>query len=161
VKASASTLQELDRKLMLFFTGFSRFSFDVQQSLEAAIPNKTSELQTMKGFVDEAESILVSGRDLDRFGLLLDQSWQIKRKLTSRVSTSVIDDIYSAALKAGALGGKLLGSGSGGFLLFYVDDDQQDDVRSSLHGLMEVPFRFEHLGTHVLYCVPETYTREN
>jgi D-glycero-alpha-D-manno-heptose-7-phosphate kinase len=161
IKATNSTLLHLNRKLLLFFTGFARYSHKVQETLQSAIPDKVCELQRLKTYVDEAEAILVDGRNLDQFGLLLDESWQIKRSLTSSVSNTTIDDLYRSAQQAGAVGGKLLGSGSGGFLLFYAAEDRHDTIRQALHGLMEVPFSFENSGASTLYCVAETFTKTN
>ncbi|MDR1711320.1 MAG: hypothetical protein LBR58_05635 [Propionibacteriaceae bacterium] len=159
VAVAPERLRALNDRLLLFFTGFSRFSDQVQQHLVQAIGDRTAQLDELKRLVDVAQGILESGADLDDFGRLLDQTWRLKRGLTRQVSNDAIDQAYEAATEAGALGGKLLGSGSGGFLVFYVPPDRQDDVRAALHALMEVPFQFEDGGSQVLYCVPETYTK--
>ena len=96
----------------------------------------------MLALVDEAEAALVGG-DLDEFGRLLDYTWRLKRGVNAAVSNDTIDSIYNAAREAGALGGKLLGAGGGGFLLFYVQPDRQADVRKALEQLKEIPFKFE------------------
>ena len=112
----------------------------------------------MKDMVDEAEKILVDeNEDLDRFGILLDQSWRLKRSTGNKISTNQIDAIYERALNAGALGGKLLGAGGGGFVLLYVPKDRQEEVRRELKDLLLVPFRFENEGTSVIYYVPEDF----
>lgn len=147
----------LNDRLMLFFTGFSRFSSDIQKGTGAAMKDKTAELLEMLSLVDEAHKVLTDKTtDLDDFGRLLDRSWRLKRGISSGISTDSIDEQYERALKAGALGGKLLGAGGGGFLLFYVPPQKQDDVRKALKGQMHVPFRFENEGTKVIFYSPET-----
>lgn len=147
----------LNDHLMLFFTGFSRFSFTIQQEHEKAIKTKEQQLLEMLSLVDQAETILTSG-DLDEFGRLLDYTWKLKRGVNSAVSTSQIDQAYATAVKAGALGGKLLGAGGGGFLLLYVQPDKQEQVRKALCDLKEIPFQFETGGARILYYASEFYT---
>jgi len=151
---------ELNGNLMLFFTGFSRFSADVQVAHVKALKDKTAQLLEMKGLVDDAERILTGKTDLIEFGRLLDHTWKLKRGITDRISSDSIDGLYAKAIQAGAVGGKLLGAGGGGFLLFYVERDKQQAVRDALQGFMEVPFKFENGGTRVLYYVPETYEKK-
>ena len=119
----------------------------------------------MLKLVDEAEAILTD-RDcnLDEFGRLLDYTWKLKRGLSSAVSTDSIDSIYRKALDAGALGGKLLGAGGGGFLIFYVNPEHKQAVKDALSDLLYVPFRFETGGTSIIHFSPESYMpkdREN
>lgn len=149
--------RRLNSKLMLFFTGFSRFALEISEKQNKAIKDKTAELLEMKAMVDEAEKILTSKCDLNEFGVLLDRSWQIKRGLTSVISNDSIDAMYSAAKAAGAVGGKLLGAGGGGFLLMYVDEDKQQNVKKALSDLLYVPFEFETGGARVLYYNDEEY----
>ena len=148
---------QLNRKLMLFFTGFSRFSSDIQQSTQKALENRKEELLEMLTLVDEAEKILTSKDNLDEFGRLLDYTWKLKRKVAKGISTDSIDELYARALQAGAIGGKLLGAGGGGFLLFYVEEGKQMYVRKALEQLLYVPFKFEDAGTQVIHYAPETY----
>ncbi len=154
---STERKDRLNDNLMLFFTGFSRFSFTIQQEHEKAIKTKEQQLLEMLSLVDQAETILTSG-DLDEFGRLLDYTWKLKRGVNSAVSTSQIDQAYATAVKAGALGGKLLGAGGGGFLLLYVQPDKQEQVRKALCDLKEIPFRFETGGARILYYASEFYT---
>ena len=114
----------------------------------------------MKKLVDTAEDILTSKQPISEFGQLLDYTWQLKRGLASGISTGVIDDIYAYAKKAGALGGKLLGAGGGGFLLFYVDKDRQKHFKQSMEKLLYVPFNFEDQGSRVVYYKAEDYELE-
>ena len=152
--------KELNENLLLFFTGFTRFSAEIQESAKSAINDSTSKFDEILSLVDEAQEVLENGkRDLDDFGRLLDKTWQIKRGLSSEVTTNSIDQLYDTAIKAGALGGKLLGAGGGGFLLFYVPKKKQRSVRRALR-LMEVPFEFENDGTRVVYFAPEVYDIE-
>ncbi len=152
----------LEDSLMMFFTGFTRFSADVQASLRSSMRDKTAELREMLALVDVAENVLVDKSvPLDDFGRLLDETWKLKRGISSSVSTDSIDGIYASARKAGALGGKLLGAGGGGFLVFYVPADRRDEVMRAMEGLMYVPFRFENGGTRVIHYTPETYVMRN
>lgn len=152
----------LEDSLMMFFTGFTRFSADVQATLRSSMRDKTAELREMLALVDVAENVLVDKSvPLDDFGRLLDETWKLKRGISSSVSTDSIDGIYASARKAGALGGKLLGAGGGGFLVFYVPADRCDEVMRAMEGLMYVPFRFENGGTRVIHYTPETYVMRN
>lgn len=151
--------KNLDDNLMLFFTGFSRISSEIAIEQKKATHNKIKELKEMLSLVDEAERVLINKKsDLSEFGKLLDYSWKLKRGITSKITTNEIDNIYSSAIKAGALGGKLLGAGGGGFILFYVEKDKQKKVKEALSGLLNVPFNFENEGTKIMYYMPEDYT---
>ncbi|MBQ6334422.1 MAG: kinase [Erysipelotrichaceae bacterium] len=161
IEISEERKNELNDNLMLFFTGFSRFSADIQTDTKKNIKNNTETLLRMKAMVDEAEKILIDENEsLDDFGRLLDESWKLKRSTGSKISTNQIDMIYDRAMKAGALGGKLLGAGGGGFTLFYVPKDKQEAIKNELSELLLVPFRFENEGTSVIYYVPEHYKTE-
>lgn len=150
--------QELEDNLLLFFTGFTRFSADIQKSTKATIQEKKKQLLQMLKLVDDAEEILINkNRDLDDFGKLLDVTWQLKKQTGKEISKDSIDELYKIGISAGALGGKLLGAGGGGFLLFYVKPEKQESVREALKDLMEVPFNFEDSGTQVIYYSPESF----
>lgn len=152
--------KELNKRLMLFFTGFSRYSSEIQVTTQQSIHKKTVQLMEMYQLVDVVKKILESTTtDLDEFGRLLDLTWRLKKQTGSKISSDFIDELYQRALSAGALGGKLLGAGGGGFLLFYVPPEQQDNIRKALAGLMEVPFQFENEGTQVLYYAPEAFSQ--
>lgn len=143
---------------MMFFTGFTRFSSDVQKANASNKADKVNQLKEMLALVDEAEKVLVDKQsDLDEFGRLLDHTWRIKRKTGNTVSTNSIDELYDKGLKAGALGGKLLGAGGGGFLVFYVEPDKQEKVKKAMEDLLYIPFEFEDGGTRVIHYSPETY----
>ena len=118
------------------------------------------EIAKMLNLVDAAQDVLENQeRDLNDFGRLLDKTWRLKRQTGSQISTGTIDELYEKGIAAGALGGKLLGAGGGGFLLFYVEKDKQDKVKEALQDLMEVPFKFENMGTRVIYYAPEVYEK--
>ena len=157
---SESRKQELNNNLMLFFTGFTRFSSEIAKEQVKVISNKDKEEQLlqMKKLVDEAECILRSNStDLDDFGRMIDYAWKLKRGLTDKISTSELDEIYTKAINAGALGGKLLGAGGGGFFVFYVPKENQMKVLKTLDKLMYIPFKFESSGMQVLHYTPEYY----
>jgi D-glycero-alpha-D-manno-heptose-7-phosphate kinase len=151
--------KELNDNLMMFFTGFTRFSSDVQRiNNETSIEEKKAKLKKMYKMVDEAEDILCNKkRDLDDFGRLLDESWKLKKQTGKGVSTDAIDELYEKGIKAGALGGKLLGAGGGGFLVFYVQKDKQKQVKKAMKDLMYIPFEFDNNGASIIHYTPETY----
>lgn len=154
---SSNRKTELNKNLMLFFTGISRISSEIANSQEKASRNKNKELLEMLHLVDDAEKILTSRCNLNEFGRLLDYTWKLKRGITEKISNDTIDMIYRKAINAGALGGKLLGAGGGGFLLFYVEEDKQNIVKKELSDLLYVPFEFENYGSRVLYYKSEEY----
>lgn len=142
---------ELNDNLLLFFTGLSRYSFQIQKTTKKMLGKRTSELIKIRDMVDIAEKILTDeNRSLDEFGALLNETWQLKRSISSEISTDAIDSVYIKAMNAGALGGKLLGAGGGGCLLFYVPKEKQESVRNALSDLHEVKFRFENEGTKII-----------
>lgn len=150
--------KRLNDNLMMFFTGFTRFSSDVQRANAAGSRDKKVQLKQMYSLVDEAERVLTDkNADLDDFGRMLDITWRLKRRTGAAVSTSSIDGLYKKGIEAGALGGKLLGAGGGGFLVFYVQPQKQDSVRLAMKDLMYIPFSFEDGGTRVIHYTPETY----
>ena len=152
---------QLNKNLMMFFTGFTRFSSDVQKA-NAESRNKEDKivrLKEMLELVDQAESILTDKHsDLDEFGRMLDHTWKLKRGTGSMVSTNSIDELYKRGINTGALGGKLLGAGGGGFLVFYVQPEYQESVKEAMSDLMYIPFIFEDGGTRVIHYSPESYT---
>lgn len=150
--------RKLNQNLMMFFTGFTRFSLDVQKANTIGKGDKTKQLKEMLLLVDEAEKVLTDRQtDLNEFGRMLDHTWKLKRQTGNAVSTSDIDLLYEKGMKAGALGGKLLGAGGGGFLVFYVEPDKQDNVKNAMDNLLHIPFQFEDGGTQVIHYTPESY----
>ena len=150
--------KRLNSNLMMFFTGFTRFSSDIQKANNVSAEEKKVQLQEMLLLVDEAEEVLTNKeKDLDDFGRLLDHTWKLKKQTGSSISTGGIDEYYQKGMDAGALGGKLLGAGGGGFLVFYVQPEYQEAVRAAMHELLYIPFQFEDGGTRVIYYSPEEY----
>lgn len=137
--------------LMLFFSGLTRIASEVAKAKVDNLDSRVNELQHMRSMVDDAAEILCSQRDIRELGEMLDQAWHYKRKLSDKVSNPYIDDIYERAIRAGAMGGKLLGAGGGGFMLFFVEPSRQAAVREALRDLVYVPFRFESGGSQVIY----------
>lgn len=151
--------KQLNSNLLMFFTGFTRFSAAVQQANNLGAKDKKSQLREMLSLVDDAEKVLTDNNsDLDDFGRLLDHTWRLKRQTGSAVSTDSIDTLYAKGIEAGAIGGKLLGAGGGGFLVFYVQPDKHNSVKKAMKDLMYIPFEFENGGTRVIHYTPETYT---
>ena len=146
---------ELRDHLMLCFTGFSRIASEVARSKIDNLMNREIELKKMQAMVDEAIGILQDPNEpIESFGQLLDASWQYKRVLSDRVTTPEIDDIYQAAMQAGAIGGKILGAGGGGFLLLFARPERQGAIRERLKNLIHVPFDFEDSGSRVVLYQP-------
>ena len=151
IEISFKRKEEFNRNLLLVFTGFSHFSGEVAVTQQNNIPLKLAELHEMKSLVDEGEKILSSETTLDEFGRLLDYTWRLKRTLSDKISTKEIDEIYARAKKAGALGGKILGAGSGGFMLLYVPEDRRQNVADLFEPSKIIPFEFENDGTKLIY----------
>jgi len=150
-------LELLQNHLMLFFSGFSRTASQIAEEQIKKTPNKKRELTEMYHIVDEAVNILNGDNNLLEFGKLLHESWQLKRSLTNKISPPHIDYFYKTAIRAGATGGKLLGAGGGGFILFFVRPELQPKVRESLRGLLNVPFHFENSGSQIIFYSPEIF----
>ena len=153
--------KRLNGNLLMYFTGFTRFSSDVQKLNRLDDRSKLTQLQEMHSLVDEAEKVLTDrNADLDEFGRLLDQTWKLKRQTGAAVTTDSIDNLYGRGIRAGALGGKLLGAGGGGFLIFYVQPEYRESVMRAMSDLLNIPFRFENGGTRVIHYSPEQYAPE-
>ena len=148
-------LELLQDQLMLLFTGFSRTASQIAGEQIKQTAHKKRELSEMYHMVDEAMNILNGDNDLLDFGKLLHKSWQLKRSLTNKISTPYIDYVYDAAINAGATGGKILGAGGGGFILFFVRPELQNKVKESLYGLLHVPLQFESLGSQIIFYEPD------
>ena len=141
---------KFNENLMMFFTGISRNSFEIQNKTQTQISSNINKLLEMNKLVDEAFNDLTN-KDFDEFGKLLDYTWQLKRGLNNNISNNFIDDIYNDAKSVGALGGKLLGAGGGGFMLFYIRKEYQDKLRGKLKNLLEIPFKFDEDGSKIIY----------
>lgn len=151
----------LNSRLMLFYTGVSRYSTEIQTVTQKEIKGKTAELKEMLALVDEAQIILTDKtKNLDEFGRLLHYTWQLKRGISRGISSDTIDALYQKAMSEGALGGKLLGAGGGGFLLFYAPQELHSRIKKELSRLLYIPFTFEREGTRILYYQAEDYERQ-
>lgn len=146
-------LQELENHLLLFFTGVSRTASDIAVDVIKAqsIGSKDAELHRMREMVDTAIGILKHNVDITEFGNLLHESWEIKRTLAKNIAPQFVDDIYGKGRKAGAIGGKLLGAGGGGFMLFFAKPEDHDRIKDALKDLLHVPFKFENEGSKIIY----------
>lgn len=153
ITISPQKLKNLQRHLMIFFTGFSRTASEIAKHQIKNIPKKKKELRTMYEMTQEAMHILNSDHLLG-FGKLLHESWKLKRSLSEKISTPHINDIYETACRAGALGGKLLGAGGGGFVLIFAPPSRQKKIREKLKKLLEIPFQFESLGSQIVFYQP-------
>ncbi len=151
IPISNEKIDMLQKHLMLFFTGFTRNASDVADEQINTTHSKDIELKAMADMVDEGINILNNNTDnLTDFGRLLHEAWKVKKSLTNSISTDKIDEIYRVALNAGAIGGKLLGAGGGGFMLFFASPEVQPLVKEKLKNLLYVPFAFENLGTQII-----------
>lgn len=154
--------EQLQKNILMFFTGFVRFSSEVQKVNAESSQEKSDALMKILSLVDQAEEVLVDkDKDLDDFGRLLDETWKMKRITGKAVTTDNIDALYAKGIAAGALGGKLLGAGGGGFLIFYVQQDKQDAVKAAMRDLLYIPFKFETNGSRVIHYTPEGYETES
>jgi len=155
VTVSTERMHELNSHLMLFYTGIERTASNIAESYVTDVDGKKSQLRIMKHLVEEAIAILNKGNNINDFGSLLHEGWQVKRGLSAKVSNSHVDELYDHALANGALGGKLLGAGGGGFILLYVPPPSQNRVREALKKFIHVPFRFEYSGSQIIFFEPE------
>ncbi|MBI2440787.1 MAG: kinase [Lentisphaerae bacterium] len=154
VTLAAERLQALQACLRLYFTGFSRNASEIAAEQIRNTPSKEKELHTLRALVDQALELLSGNGDLNDFGRLLHEGWQIKRGLSASISNSYLDDIYQKARSAGALGGKLLGAGGGGFMLFFVPPEKRAHFQRQMTALLHVPFEFESLGSQIIFYEP-------
>jgi len=143
-------ITKLQEHLMLFDTGISRVASRVAGEQIKLIPKKATELRMLQAMPAKAVAMLETGEIL-HFGELLNEAWQIKRTLSSKITNNQIDNLYAKAINAGAIGGKLLGAGGGGYILFLAEPEKQWAVRKALEGLMHVPFKFETAGSQIIY----------
>ncbi len=150
IRISPDAYRALNDNFMLFFTGLSRKADTILQDQKNNIQDRLSELREIKQMAYESRTEIEAG-NFDAFGSLLGRSWELKKRLSTAISSGPINDMYEAARKAGAIGGKIAGAGGGGFLLLYVPYERQMSVRNALAGLQELPFRLEDDGTKVIF----------
>ncbi|MFC1809667.1 kinase [Candidatus Omnitrophota bacterium] len=156
VTISLQRAQEFQNHLLLFFTGFSRNSSEVAADQVKRISSNKKELEKMQELVKEALTILNSNESLAKFGKLLHENWLLKKSLSSEITTPQIEEVYDVARNAGALGGKVLGAGGGGFMLFFAEPEKHVFIREKLKDLLYVPFRFENLGSQIIFYGPSS-----
>ena len=159
INISKDRIENFEERILLFYTGVSRFASDIAKKQVLAIPKNKANLHEMQKLVEIAADLLSNGNDLDDFGRLLDQTWQLKRGLESSITPSFINDIYTSGISAGALGGKLLGAGGGGFIIFYVPPEYKQSVLDALIDLLVVPFKIDFTGTELMYSKSQIYSQ--
>lgn len=157
VTLSPHRKKELNDNLMLFFSGISRQSSQIASSIISNIPDREEVLLEMKSLVDEATILLCSKSDIKEFGRMLDYSWQLKKSLSNKICNDYCDQIYQAACNAGAIGGKVLGAGGGGFMLFFVPPEKHQEVQKKLVNLVHVPFKFTNKGSQIIHHDSENH----
>jgi D-glycero-alpha-D-manno-heptose-7-phosphate kinase len=144
--------------MLLFFTGISRFSSDIARDKVSNFSNHFQELTQIKAMVDEGMSILQNpSTPIIDFGKLMHESWKLKRSLSVKVSTPKIDEIYEAGIKAGAIGGKILGAGGGGFILFFAEPENHNKILERLKSLVHVVFHFDNVGSKIVVYEPNEF----
>ena len=152
---SSQRLEELQSHMMLFYTGIRRTASDVVESYQGDLSGKRRQLRILQDLVGEGVGILSSDRDINEFGQLIHEGWQVKRELGGNISNDTVDDMYEAALNAGAVGGKLSGAGGGGFMMLFVPPEAQQRVKGTFSNLVHVPFQFERNGSQIIHCENE------
>ncbi len=158
ININQERINKLEGNLMMFFTGITRNASIIAKSQIKATNKKAVDLNKMLDLVEEAYKVLTKAKtNLDEFGALLNESWKIKRTLTNKISNGIIDEIYDNAIKAGAIGGKLLGAGSGGCMVFYVRKNKQESVKKRLKNLLYIPIKFENFGSQIIYKMPNDF----
>lgn len=161
VIANANRISGLQDHLMLYFTGFQRTASEIAKEQIARTQERTRELTRMRAMVDEAIAVLQGNGNLDDIGFMLDEGWKLKRGLTSKITSPDIDSIYDTACQAGALGGKLLGAGGGGFMLLFARPEDQPNIKKKLEKLLHVPFNFENEGSRIIFYQPDYFEKNN
>lgn len=156
INISPARLKDLEDRILLFFVGFVRNASEIVAEQIKNTYDKTAELKEMMALTIKAKGILSSKQNLNEFGILLDKTWQIKKKLSSKITNPYINEIYQTARAAGALGGKLLGAGSAGFMIFYADPEKHPVIKKELVNILNVPFKFENKGTQIIYKNPDS-----
>lgn len=152
ITISSTKIKNLQNHLMLFFTGWTRFAQEIEKDKIECANKKAAEYKALTGLVDDAVKILNCDiSNLHDFGKLLGETWKLKKKLSDKVSTSYIDEIYETGINAGALGGKILGAGGGGFILFFVPEEKKIKIKETFKNLLYIPFEFEDMGSQIIY----------
>lgn len=145
--------------LIMVYTGISRSASEIAKKQIESIPGKSEIMKDIQGMVSEAVKILSGTGDLNDFGHLLHASWQLKKSINEKITTTVVDDIYEAAIRAGAIGGKLLGAGGGGFMIFFAEPGMHQRILDALDDFLLVPFELENAGSHIAFYEPKHYSQ--
>lgn len=154
-------LKELQSHFLLFFTGVSRNATDIAEEQVRSLSSKEQELNRIRSLVDDAVDVVMYASDINEFGRLLHETWQLKRSLSAKIAPQFVDDIYAKARAAGAIGGKLLGAGGGGFMLFFAPPDRHPAIKQALNDLLWIPFSFENAGSSIIFYDPNTYSLDS
>jgi D-glycero-alpha-D-manno-heptose-7-phosphate kinase len=153
----AERLERFQDSMVLIYTGLSRIASEIAAEQICNTSKNTRKLDQMKQLVDEAATIISDpNRQLKEFGLLLNETWQLKKSLSTRIATPEIDELYAHAMKAGADGGKLLGAGGGGFMLFFIEPERREKLIAELSNYLHVPFRFDFEGSKIIVYRPNS-----
>jgi len=155
VTLPAERINELKSHLLMFYSGVKRTASQVASTYANDLEARRQQLRIMSDFVDEGLSILSGREDITRFGVLLREAWETKQSLSAKVSNPYVDELFAAALGAGAIGGKLTGAGGGGFLLLFVPPASHQKVREALRRLLWLPFDFEFSGSQIIFYTHE------
>ncbi len=158
LELSRERLQDFESHIVMFYTGVARHASEIAAEQVRAIPSHAADLREMRCLVDEATGFLLDGRIVD-FGRLLHEGWKIKRRLSERIAPDFVSDIYERARRAGALGGKVLGAGGGGFMLFIVRPEDRASVLTALNELLLVPVQLDWTGSQLLFNASPRYSR--
>lgn len=150
VMCKQKTLKILQKRLMLFYTGVNRISSNILVNQKQNIEHKMDTIEQMVKMVEEAESALAND-NLQKWGYLLDKAWELKKQMSNQISNSLIDEMYEKGKRAGAVGGKVLGAGGGGFLLLYVPEEKQEEVKRELKDYRQIEFQFENEGSRIIF----------
>ncbi len=154
-------LRELQSHFLLFFTGVSRNASDIAHEQMQAVAVRKAELASMRLLVDEAVELVTGTADLAEFGHLLHETWQLKRSLSASIAPEFVDAMYARARKAGVIGGKLLGAGGGGFMLFFAKPEHHMSIKKALQDLLWVPFSFETGGSSIIFYDASSYSADS
>tara|TARA_B110000971_G_scaffold221639_1_gene269640 strand:- start:3905 stop:4873 length:969 start_codon:yes stop_codon:yes gene_type:complete len=150
VNIKKNNIKKINESLLMFYVGNDRKSYVIQKKLKKNMPNLQYEMQSIHSIAKEAKKIILSEKNYHKLGILMNESWNVKRKLTNSISNDYIDQIYDKALKMGATGGKLIGAGGAGFMIFYCPKKKQNKLINSLKNLIHIPFKFETEGTLII-----------
>jgi D-glycero-alpha-D-manno-heptose-7-phosphate kinase len=159
IPLSIKVKEQLESNVLMFYTGVSRLSSNISADVIKSVPKNKTDLLEMQKLVDVAIDLVTNGNNIDDFGYLLHETWKLKRSLASSISPDFVDEIYNKAILAGALGGKLLGAGGGGFIIFYVTSDMKEQVLQALKDLIVVPFKIEYDGARIMFYESQKYSK--